>query len=41
MHNEIIIYQLENLSTHIEVIMKDEIVWFTQLQIMDLFQSKI
>ena len=39
MQNEIIIYQSENLSTHIEVLIEDETVWLTQLQMVDLFQS--
>lgn len=39
MQNEIIIYQSENLSTHIEVRIEDETVWLTQLQMIDLFQS--
>ena len=37
--NEIVIYQSENLSTHIDVLIEDETVWLTQLQMVDLFQS--
>lgn len=39
MQNEIIIYQSEMLSSHIEVRIEDETVWLTQLQMVDLFQS--
>ncbi|RTY91116.1 DNA-binding protein [Flavobacterium sp. RSP46] len=39
MHNEIVIYQAEMLSSHIEVRIEDETVWLTQLQMVDLFQS--
>ena len=37
--NEIVIYQSENLSTHIEVLIEDETVWLTQLQMAELFQT--
>ena len=37
--NEIVIYQSENLSTHIEVLIEDETIWLTQLQMIELFQS--
>jgi hypothetical protein len=37
--NEIILYQSENLPTHIEVRIEDETVWLTQLQMVDLFQT--
>lgn len=39
MNNEIVIYQTEMLSSHIEVRIEDETVWLTQLQMVDLFQS--
>jgi hypothetical protein len=39
MHNEIVIYQSEMLSSHIEVRIEDETVWLTQLQMADLFQT--
>lgn len=39
MHNEIVIYQSEILSSHIEVRIEDETVWLTQLQMADLFQT--
>lgn len=39
MHNEIVIYQSEILSSQIEVRIEDETVWLTQLQMVDLFQS--
>lgn len=39
MHNEIVIYQSEVLSNHIEVRIEDETVWLTQLQMADLFQT--
>jgi hypothetical protein len=39
MQNEIIIYQSENLSTHIDVLIEDETVWLTQLQMAELFQT--
>ena len=38
MNNEIVIYQSEILSSHIEVRIEDETVWLTQLQMVDLFQ---
>jgi hypothetical protein len=37
--NEIVIYQSESLSTHIDVLIEDETVWLTQLQMVELFQS--
>jgi hypothetical protein len=37
--NEIVIYQSENTSTHIDVLLEDETVWLTQLQMVELFQS--
>ena len=37
--NEIVIYQSEKLSTHIAVLLEDETVWLTQLQMVALFQS--
>ena len=39
MQNEIVIYQSEMLSSHMEVRIEDETVWLTQLQMVDLFQS--
>lgn len=39
MNNEIVIYQSEILSSHIEVRIEDETVWLTQLQMVALFQS--
>lgn len=39
MDNEIIIYQAEMLSSHIEVRIEDETVWLTQLQMVELFQT--
>ncbi|HEY9221625.1 MAG TPA: RhuM family protein [Lutibacter sp.] len=36
-HGEIIIYQLNTLSHHIAVIMEDETVWLTQIQMTELF----
>jgi hypothetical protein len=39
MNNEIVIYQSEILSSHIEVLLEDETVWLTQLQMAELFQS--
>lgn len=39
MHNEIVIYQSEILTSHIEVRVEDETVWLSQLQMVDLFQS--
>lgn len=39
MHNEIVIYQSEMLSNHIEVRIEDETVWLTQLQMAALFQT--
>lgn len=37
--NEIILYQTDTLSSHIEVRIEDETVWLTQLQMADLFQT--
>ena len=37
--NEIIIYQSDVLSSHIDVRIGDETVWLTQIQMVDLFQS--
>jgi len=39
MHNEIVIYQSEMLSSQIEVRIEDDTVWLTQLQMADLFQT--
>ena len=39
MQNEIVIYQSEILTSHIEVRIEDETVWLTQLQMIDLFQT--
>jgi hypothetical protein len=39
MNNEIIIYQSDILSSHIEVRIEDETVWLSQLQILELFSS--
>ena len=39
MHNEIVIYQSEVLSNHIEVRIEDDTVWLTQLQMAALFQT--
>jgi hypothetical protein len=39
MQNEIVIYQSEILTSHIQVRIEDETVWLTQLQMIDLFQS--
>ncbi|NOR45551.1 MAG: DNA-binding protein [Candidatus Delongbacteria bacterium] len=39
MKNEIILYQPDESSTHIEVRIKEETVWLTQVQIAHLFQS--
>ena len=36
---EIVIYQSEVLSQHIEVRMEDETVWLTQAQMAELFQA--
>ncbi len=36
---EIVIYQSEVLSQHIEVRMEDETVWLTQAQMVELFQT--
>ncbi len=37
--SEIIIYQSNSFSKHIEVRMEDETVWLTQLQMVELFES--
>jgi hypothetical protein len=37
--NEIILYQSDALSSHIEVRIEDETVWLTQLQMVDLFKA--
>ncbi len=37
--NEIILYQSDSLSSHIEVRIEDETVWLTQIQMVDLFKS--
>jgi hypothetical protein len=37
--NEIVLYQSDTLSNHIEVRIEDETVWLTQLQMVELFQS--
>lgn len=39
MQNEIVIYQSEILTSQIEVRIEDDIVWLTQLQMADLFQT--
>jgi len=39
MKNEIIIYQADSTSTHIEVRLEDETVWLTQAQMVELFDS--
>ena len=39
MHNEIVFYQSEILSSQIEVRIEDETVWLTQLQMAELFQT--
>jgi hypothetical protein len=39
MQGEIVIYQSGNLSTHIDVLIEDETIWLTQLQMVELFQS--
>ena len=36
---EVLIYQSEDGSTHIEVKMEDETVWLTQQQMAELFQT--
>ena len=38
-NGEIIIYQPNSLSHHIDVRIEDETVWLTQLQMVELFQS--
>jgi hypothetical protein len=38
-NNEIVLYQSDTLSNHIEVRIEDETVWLTQLQMVELFQS--
>ena len=37
--NEIILYQSDSLSSHIEVRIEDETVWLTQIQMADLFKA--
>lgn len=37
--NEIILYQADAQSNHIEVRIEDETVWLTQLQMVDLFKA--
>ena len=37
--NEIILYRSDALSSQIEVLIEDETVWLTQLQMVELFQS--
>ena len=39
MKDEIIIYQADQASTRIEVIIEDETVWLTQAQMVQLFNS--
>jgi len=39
MKNEIIIYQDDDASTHIEVRIEDETVWLTHVQMVELFMS--
>lgn len=39
MKNELILYQSEDLSSHIEVRVEDETVWLTQAQMADLFET--
>ena len=39
MQNEIVIYQSEILTSHIDVLIEDETVWLTQSQMVELFQS--
>ena len=38
-NGEIIIYQSDNGTTHIEVKMEDETVWLTQAQLVELYQT--
>ena len=38
-NGEIIIYQTDDGSTHIDVKMEDETVWLTQAQMADLYQT--
>lgn len=37
--NEIVLYQPDSGSTHIDVLIEDETVWLTQQQIIELFES--
>ena len=37
--NEIILYQIDELSTRLEVRLEEETIWLTQLQIVELFNS--
>ena len=39
MNNEIVIYQIENQSSKLEVKLEDETVWLTQAQMAELFQT--
>ncbi|MDA3887061.1 MAG: RhuM family protein [Candidatus Delongbacteria bacterium] len=39
MKNEIIVYQANNLSTRLEVLIEEETVWLTQAQMADLFHT--
>ena len=41
MQNEIIIYQSEMLSSHIEVRVEDETVWLNRIQLADLFDRDV
>lgn len=41
MQNEIIIYQSEMLSSHIEVKVEDETVWLNRIQLADLFDRDV
>ena len=41
MNNEIVIYQSEILSNHIEVRVEDETVWLNRLQLADLFDRDV
>lgn len=41
MNNEIVIYQSEILSNHIEVRVEDETVWLNRLQLADLFDRNV
>ena len=39
MKNEIILYQPGDVPAHIDLRVEDETVWFTQVQIVELFDS--